>query len=66
MKQPWLWWKKEDLRAERQQSIDEGRDLSPAEPEFKRLFAGDVPEDAQFQTAGDNLLDAPSFASAVG
>ena len=57
MKHPWLWWKKEDLRIERQQLIDEGRDISPVEPEFTRLLAEDVPEDAQFQRAVNDLLD---------
>jgi ADP-ribosylglycohydrolase len=57
MKHPWLWWSKEDLRTERQQSIDEGRDISPVEPEFTRLLAEDVSEDAQFQRAVNDLLD---------
>lgn len=57
MKHAWLWWSKEDLRTERQQSIDEGRDISPVESEFTRLLAEDVPEDAQFQRAVNDLLD---------
>ncbi|WAK01034.1 ADP-ribosylglycohydrolase family protein [Methylobacter sp. YRD-M1] len=57
MKHPWLWWKKEDLRIERQQLIDEGRDISRVESEFTRLLAEDMLEDAQFQRAVNDLLD---------
>ena len=57
MKYLWLWWNKEDLRTEQQQLTDEGRDTRSVEAEFERLLAEDVPEDAQFQRAMDDLLD---------
>jgi len=57
MKYLWLWWNKEDLRTEQQQLIDEGRDIRSVEAEFARLLAKNVPEDAQFQRAMDDLLD---------
>jgi len=57
MKYLWLWWSKDDLRTERQQLIEEGRDISTLEPEFERLLTDDVPEDAQFQAAMNTLLD---------
>lgn len=57
MKHPYLWLNKEDLRIELQQLTDEGRDTSPVNAEFARLFAENVPEDAQFQTAMKELLD---------
>jgi ADP-ribosylglycohydrolase len=57
MKYLWLWWNKEDLRTELQQLADEGRDTSTVEAEFVRLLAEDVPEDAQFQKAVNDLLD---------
>jgi len=61
MKYLWLWWNKEDLRTEQQQLADEGRDTSTLESEFARLLAEDVPEDAQFQRAMDDLLDKSRF-----
>ena len=57
MKYLWLWWNKEDLRTEQQQLIEEGRDTNTVESEFARLLAEDIPEDALFQKAMDNLLD---------
>jgi ADP-ribosylglycohydrolase len=57
MKYLWLWWSKEDVRTERQQLIDEGRDISTLESEFAQLLAEDMPEDRQFQKAMDELLD---------
>ena len=57
MKYLWLWWNKEDLKTELQQLTDEGRDTSSVESEFARLLADDVPEDAHFQKAMDELLD---------
>jgi ADP-ribosylglycohydrolase len=61
MKYLWLWWNKEDLRTEQQQLSDEGRDTSTLEAEFIRLLAEELPEDAQFQKAMDNLLDKARF-----
>ncbi len=57
MKYLWLWWNKDDLRTERQQLTEEGRDITTLEPEFERLLADDVPEDDRFQTAMNALLD---------
>jgi ADP-ribosylglycohydrolase len=57
MKYLWLWWSKEDLRTEQQQLADEGRDTSSVESEFARLLAEYIPEDEQFQTAVNDLLD---------
>jgi ADP-ribosylglycohydrolase len=58
MKHIWLWWNKEDVRIELQQLADEGRDTSAVELEFARLLAEELPEDAQFQKAVNDLLDA--------
>jgi len=57
MKYLWLWWNKEDLRTEQQQLADEGRDTRTVEPEIARLLAEEVPEDAHFQRAVDDLFD---------
>jgi len=57
MKYLWLWWNKDDLRTELQELADEGRDTSTVESEFARLLAEDLPEDAQFQKAMNELLD---------
>jgi ADP-ribosylglycohydrolase len=58
MKYLWLWWNKDDLRTEQQQLADEGRDTNAVESEFARLLAEDIPEDAEFQKAANDLLDA--------
>ncbi len=57
MKHIWLWWKKEDLRTEQRQLIDEGRNMESVTSEFDRLLAPDFPEDASFQDAVNALLD---------
>ncbi len=44
MKHTWLWWKKEDLRTEQQQLVEEGRNTDGMNAEFERLLAPDCPE----------------------
>ena len=58
MKYLWLHWRKEWVRVEREQIIDEGRDIRSVEAEFKRLLADDTDENADwYQTAVNALLD---------
>jgi len=57
MKYTWLWWSKEDVRTERRQALEEGRDVHAVEAEFARLLADETIEDAAYQDAVDALLD---------
>jgi hypothetical protein len=57
MKHIWLWWKKDDLRTEQRQLVEEGRHTDRVSTEFERLLAPDCPEDADFQEAANALLD---------
>jgi ADP-ribosylglycohydrolase len=64
MKHIWLWWKKDDLRTEQRQLVEEGRDIEGVKAEFERLLQPDVPEDAAFQEAVNALLDKTSLLPA--
>ena len=57
MKHGWFWWKKEDLRTEQQQLIEEGRIMDSVNAEFDHLLASEIPEDVVFQEAVNALLD---------
>ena len=57
MKKQWLWWTKEDLKIERQQLIDEGRNIDSVKTEFSRLLELDIPENQTFQNDVNLLLD---------
>lgn len=58
MKHIWLWWNKHDIGTEQQQLVDEGRDTSTVASEFARLLAEELPEDAHFQKAVNDLMDS--------
>jgi hypothetical protein len=60
MKHAWLWWHKNDLQTEQRQLAEEGRIADAVTPEFTRLLAEDVAEDAVFQEAANALLDRTS------
>lgn len=60
MKQSWLWWQKDDLRTERQQLAEEGRNTDDVEAAFDLLLKPDVPQDDGFQAAVNALLDKTS------
>jgi len=64
MKHIWLWWTKDDLRTERRQLAEEGRNTVGVNEEFVRLLASDCPEDAAFQEAANALLDKASLLPA--
>ena len=64
MRHNWLWWKKDDLRTERRQLVEEGRDTGTVNAEFDRLLAPDVVEDAAFQDAVNALLDKTALLPA--
>jgi len=58
MKHLWLWWRKEWVRVELEQLIDEGRDISSVEPEFTRLLSDETDETVDwYQSAVNELLD---------
>ncbi|MGC1954323.1 MAG: ADP-ribosylglycohydrolase family protein, partial [Gammaproteobacteria bacterium] len=57
MKNRWLWWNKWDLKSERQQLIDEGRNIGSLEAEFTRLAAEGLEENEQFQHDVNELFD---------
>lgn len=57
MKHQWLLWKKEDLRTEHRQLVEEGRNTDSVNAEFERLLSPDVPVDAAFNEAVNALLD---------
>jgi len=66
MKHIWLWWRKEDLRTEQRQLVEEGCDTESVKTEFDLLLAPDRPEDAAFQKAVNALLDKTSNLPTVG
>ena len=57
MKHASLWWTKKDVATELQQIGEEGRVPDAVKPEFERLLAPDMQEDAAFQNAVNTMLD---------
>lgn len=57
MKHLWLYFNLSDLRVEREQLRDEGKDLSGLAPEFDRLEAAAAPADPEWQRQAQYLSD---------
>ena len=55
-KQPWLFISNDDLKTERQQCLDEGRDVGVLEAEFAALTGADLADEAN-QRRAEALLD---------
>jgi ADP-ribosylglycohydrolase len=56
VKHIWLYLSKGDIKTERRQCEEEGRDLSPVEEDFERVLSLDL-EDLKNQPAAEALLD---------
>jgi len=55
--QPWMSISRNDLKIERAQCLDEGKDVSPLEAEFQALDVPEVETDAKLQARAGKLLD---------
>ncbi len=57
MKEKYLYIGSEDLATEREQLLDEGKDISLLEAEFQELFEQDLDDDLSLQPRAEKLLD---------